>query len=128
MPQTVEAINHARAASVPIVVAITKIDLPGANPDKIKAQLAEAGVVVEQYGGKTVCVEVSSKKGDGIDHLLEMILLQARCWSSRPRRPVREGVIIESNSTPARVVGTVLIQNGIRSAIRSSAGSPREGA
>jgi translation initiation factor IF-2 len=114
MPQTIEAINHARAASVPIVVAITKIDLPGANIDKIKAQLAEAGVLVEQYGGKTVCVEVSSKKGDGIDHLLEMILLQAEILElkAEPDRPGK-GVIIESKLDPGKgVVGTVLIQNG----------------
>jgi translation initiation factor IF-2 len=114
MPQTLEAINHARAASVPIVVAITKIDLPGANPDKIKAQLAEAGVLVEQYGGKTVCVEVSSKKGDGIDQLLEMILLQAEILELKaaPDRP-GQGVIIESKLDPGKgVVGTILIQDG----------------
>jgi translation initiation factor IF-2 len=114
MPQTLEAINHARAASVPIVVAITKIDLPGANSEKIKAQLAEAGVLVEQYGGKTVCVEVSSKKGDGIDQLLEMILLQAEILElkAEPDRPA-QGVIIESKLDPGKgVVGTVLVQNG----------------
>ena len=114
MPQTLEAINHARAASVPIMVAITKIDLPGANPEKIKTQLAEAGVMVEQYGGKTVCVEVSSKKGDGIDHLLEMILLQAEILElkAEPGRP-GQGVIIESKLDPGKgVVGTVLVQDG----------------
>jgi translation initiation factor IF-2 len=114
MPQTLEAINHARAANVPIVVAITKIDLPGANAEKIRSQLAEAGVVVEQYGGKTVCVELSSKSGQGIDGLLEMILLQADLLElkAEPDRP-GSGVIIESKRDPGKgIVGTVLVQNG----------------
>jgi translation initiation factor IF-2 len=114
MPQTIEAINHARAAEVPIVVAITKIDIPGANPERIRADLAEAGVVVEQYGGKTVCVEISSKSGAGIDKLLEMILLEAEMLElkAEPDRPAR-GVIIESRLDPGKgVVGTVLVQNG----------------
>ncbi len=114
MPQTLEAINHARAANVPIVVAITKIDLPAANSEKIRAQLAEAGVVVEQYGGKVVCVEVSSKSGLGIDSLLEMILLQADLLElkAEPDRPAA-GVIIESKRDPGKgIVATVLVQNG----------------
>lgn len=114
MPQTLEAINHARAASVPIVVAITKVDLPGSNPEKIRAQLAEAGVLVEQYGGKVVCVEISSKTGVGIDRLLEMILLETELLDlkAEPDRPAR-GVIIESKLDPGKgVVATVLVQNG----------------
>lgn len=114
MPQTIEAINHARAAEVPIVVAITKIDIDAANPEKIRAQLAEHQVVVEQYGGKTVCVDISSKTGEGIDKLLEMILLQAEILelTAEPERPAR-GVIIESKRDPGKgVVATVLVRNG----------------
>jgi len=114
MPQTHEAINHARAAGVPIIVAVTKIDLPGANPERIKAELAETGVLVEQYGGKTVCVEVSSKSGQGIDHLLEMILLQAEMLElkAEPDRPAK-GAVIESKLDPGKgVLATVLVQNG----------------
>jgi translation initiation factor IF-2 len=77
MPQTVEAINHAKAAGVPIIVAINKMDLPNANPTQIRQQLTERDVVVEDFGGDVVSVEVSAKTGDGIDKLLEMILLQA---------------------------------------------------
>jgi translation initiation factor IF-2 len=114
MPQTLEAINHARAANVPIVVAITKIDLPSANSEKIKAQLAEAGVLIEAYGGKVVCVEISSKSGQGIDQLLEMLLLQADLLElkAEPDRPAA-GVIIESKRDPGKgIVATVLVQNG----------------
>jgi translation initiation factor IF-2 len=114
MPQTLEAINHARAANVPIIVAITKIDLPEANPDRIKAELAEASVIVEQYGGKTVCVEVSSKTGQGIDQLLEMILLQAELLElkAEPDRPAA-GAVIESRLDPGKgIIATVLVQNG----------------
>ncbi len=114
MPQTLEAINHARAANVPIVVAVTKIDLPGANPEKVRAQLAEAGVVVEQYGGKNVCVEVSSKAGTGIDRLLEMILLEAEILDlkAEPDRPA-SGAVIESKRDPGKgIVATILVQNG----------------
>lgn len=114
MPQTIEAINHARAASVPIIAALTKIDLAGANPERIRAELAEAGVIVEQYGGKTVCVEVSSKTGKGIDHLLEMILLQAGLLDlkAEPSRPA-SGAVIESRLDPGKgIIATVLVQNG----------------
>ena len=77
MPQTVEAINHAQAANVPIVIAINKIDKPGANSDKIKQQLADRNILVEDWGGKYQCVEVSAKTGLNVDNLLEVILLEA---------------------------------------------------
>ena len=76
-PQTVESISHAKAAGVPIIVAINKIDKPGANPDKVKQDLADHGVLVEEWGGETIAVPVSAKTGEGIKNLLEMILLQA---------------------------------------------------
>jgi translation initiation factor IF-2 len=114
MPQTIEAINHARAANVPIIAALTKIDLPGANPERIRAELAEAGVIVEQYGGKTVCVELSSKTGQGIDHLLEMIILQADLLDlkAEPSRAAA-GAVIESRLDPGKgIIATVLVRNG----------------
>lgn len=77
MPQTIEAINHAKAANVPIVVAINKIDKPQANPDRVKQQLTEYGLVPEEWGGDTICVPVSATTGAGLDHLLEMVLLVA---------------------------------------------------
>ena len=77
MPQTLEAINHARAAGVPIVVAINKIDKPNANPDMVKQQLADAGLVIEEWGGDTVCVPVSAKEKTGISELLENLLVVA---------------------------------------------------
>ena len=77
MPQTVEAINHAKAAEVPIIVAVNKIDKPTANPDRVKQQLSEHGLVPEEWGGETICVHVSALKGEGLDELLEMILLVA---------------------------------------------------
>ena len=73
-PQTIEAIDHAKAGGVPIVVAINKIDLPGANPDSIRQQLSKYNLMSEEWGGKTIFVEVSAKKGTGIEKLLEMIL------------------------------------------------------
>src|SRR5437660_4990207 len=77
MPQTIEAIDHAKAAAVPIVVAINKMDLPNVDPVRIKTELANHGVVVEEFGGKNVCVEISAKKGTNVEKLLEMILLEA---------------------------------------------------
>ena len=77
MPQTVEAINHAQAANVPMVIAINKIDKPGANPEKIKQQLADRNVLVEEWGGKYQCVEISAKTGKNVDSLLEKLLLEA---------------------------------------------------
>src|SRR5690606_38956795 len=74
MPQTIEALNHAKAADVPIIVAINKMDRPGANPDRVKQQLTEHGLVPDDWGGDTVYVQLSALKGEGIDDLLEMIL------------------------------------------------------
>jgi len=114
MPQTREAIDHAKAAKVPIIIAINKIDKANANPDRVKQQLAEIGVVVEEYGGDVVSVEVSARKGIGIDELLEYILLVAEMQDIRanPNRPAT-GVIIEAklekNTGP---MATVLVQQG----------------
>jgi translation initiation factor IF-2 len=113
-PQTIEAINHAKAAEVPIIVAINKIDVPGANPDNIRKGLSDAGVLVEEWGGQTVCVEISAKHGTNIDKLLEMILLVAELQDlkTEPGRPAR-GVVIESQRDAGKgVVATVLVQNG----------------
>src|SRR5699024_8560127 len=77
MPQTIEAINHAKAANVPLIVAINKIDKPGANPDRVKQELADQGLLVEDWGGDVICVPVSALKREGIDTLLEMVLLVA---------------------------------------------------
>ncbi|HHY39654.1 MAG TPA: translation initiation factor IF-2 [Syntrophaceticus sp.] len=114
MPQTVEAINHAKAANVPIVVAINKIDKPDANPDHVKQQLAEHGLVPEEWGGNTICVPVSAKKGTGIDQLLEMLLLVAEMeeFKANPFCPAR-GTVIEAELDKGRgPVATVLIQKG----------------
>jgi translation initiation factor IF-2 len=114
MPQTREAIDHARAANVPIIIALNKIDKANANPDRVKQQLADIGVVIEEYGGDVVCVPVSARKGTGIDDLLEMILLVAEVQDikANPNRPAT-GVIIEAklekNTGP---MATVLIQQG----------------
>ena len=83
MPQTREAISHAQAAEVPIIVAINKMDRPNANPDRIKQSLAELGLIPEEWGGDTVCVNISALRKEGIDDLLEMILLVANLRSSR---------------------------------------------
>jgi translation initiation factor IF-2 len=114
MPQTVEAITHARAAGVPIVVAINKIDLPNANPDRIKQQLSDLGLVPEQWGGETIFVEVSAKRKQNIDGLLEMLLLQAEILELRAN-PARggQGVVIEAELDKTRgPVATVLVQKG----------------
>jgi len=114
MEQTVEAINHARVAKVPIIVAINKIDKPGADPDKIKHALAEHGLLPEQWGGDTIFCEISAKKRINIEELLEMILLQADVMELKadPDRPGR-GIIIESKLDRGRgPVATVLIQEG----------------
>ena len=114
MPQTVEAINHAKAAGVPIIVAINKIDKPGANPAKVKQELMEYELVPEDYGGDTVMVEVSAKKKIGINELLEMILLVAEVQElkANPNREAR-GVIIEAQLDKGRgPVATVLVQSG----------------
>lgn len=114
MPQTVEAINHARAANVPIVVALNKIDKPNANPDRVKKELADQGLVPEDWGGDTIVVPVSALKKQGIEDLLEMILLVADILElkANPDRPAR-GTIIESRLDKGRgPVATVLVQNG----------------
>lgn len=114
MPQTVEAISHAKAADVPIIVAMNKIDKPDANPDRVKQQLVDRGLVPEEWGGDTVVVPVSALKGDGIDDLLEMILLVAemRELKANPDRRAR-GVVIEAELDRGRgPVATVLVQKG----------------
>ncbi len=114
MPQTVEAINHAKAAGVPIVVAVNKIDKPGANAERVKQQLAEHGIVPEEWGGDNICVPVSAKTGAGIDQLLEMLLLVAEMeeLKANPNCPAR-GTVIEAQLDKGRgPVATVLIQKG----------------
>jgi len=114
MPQTVEAINHAQAAGVSMIVAINKIDKPGANPDKIKQQLADRKILVEDWGGKYQCVELSAKTGKNVDALLEKILLEAEILDlkANPSRAAR-GVIIESELDKGRgITATILVQKG----------------
>lgn len=114
MPQTVEAINHAQAANVPIIVAINKIDKPNSNIERIKQQLAEKNILVEDWGGKYQCVEVSAKLGKNIDLLLEKILLEAELLDlkANPNRKAR-GTIIESQLDKGRgITATVLVQKG----------------
>jgi translation initiation factor IF-2 len=114
MPQTVEAINHARAAGVPIIVAINKTDLPQANPDRVKQQLAELGLTAEDWGGDTVTVPVSARAKQGVAELLEMILLVAELHELKadPSRPAR-GTVIEAQLDRGRgPVATVLVQEG----------------
>lgn len=114
MPQTIEAINHAKAAEVSIIVAINKIDKDGANPDKVKQELMEHGLVPEEWGGDTICVEVSAKKRQNIKELLEMVLLVAEMkeLKANPDRKAK-GTVIESQLDKGRgSVATVLVQNG----------------
>jgi translation initiation factor IF-2 len=114
MPQTVEAINHAKAAKVPIVVAVNKIDKPEANPTKVRNELAERGIISEDWGGQNIFVEVSAKKRIGIERLLEMILLQAEIMElkANPDKHAR-GTIVEAKLDKGRgPVATVLVQSG----------------
>lgn len=114
MPQTKEAIDHARAANVPIVVAINKIDKPNANPEKVKKELADYGLIPESWGGSTLFAEISAKQKVGIKELLELILLQAEMLElkANPNKPAR-GVIIEAKLDKGRgPVATVIIQEG----------------
>jgi translation initiation factor IF-2 len=114
MPQTIEAINHAQAAGVPIVVAINKIDKPGANPERLKQQLADRNILVEEWGGKYQSVEISAKHGTKVDQLLEKILLEAELLDlkANPDRPAR-GVVVESELDRGRgITGTILVQKG----------------
>ena len=114
MPQTIEAINHANAAGVPLIVAINKIDKPGANPDKVKKELADEGLLVEDWGGSVISVEVSAKKNQNIDTLLEMVLLVAEMEELRANPNKRAvGTVIEAQLDKARgPVATVLVQGG----------------
>ncbi|MBQ1821779.1 MAG: translation initiation factor IF-2 [Clostridia bacterium] len=114
MPQTIEAINHAKAAGVPIIVAINKIDRDTADPERVKQQLTEYGLVTEEWGGDTICVPVSAKKQINLDSLLEMVLLQADVLElkANPDR-LAKGTIIEAQLDKSRgPVATVLVQNG----------------
>jgi len=114
MPQTVEAINHAKAADVPIIVAVNKIDKPEANPDRVKQELTEYELVPEEWGGDTIFVPISALKGEGIDDLLEMILLVAEVQElkSNPNKRAR-GTVIEAELDKGRgPVATVLVQHG----------------
>ena len=114
MPQTIESINHANAANIPIIVAINKIDTPGANPEKIKQQLTEHGIVPEEWGGDTITCNISAKTGEGIDQLLEMIILTAEVaeLKANPNRLAR-GTVIEAHLDKGRgPLMTVLVQNG----------------
>jgi translation initiation factor IF-2 len=114
MPQTVEAINHARAANVPIIVAVNKIDKPGADPDRVKRSLVEKGLTPEDWGGETICVHVSAKQNTGIDQLLEMILLQAEVMElkANPNKLAR-GHVVEAKIDSGRgPVATILVSEG----------------
>jgi len=114
MPQTIEAINHAKAAEVPMVVAINKMDLPEADAQKVMQELAEESVLVEPYGGKVQCAQVSAETGDGIDDLIEKVLLEAdlREFQANPNRRA-DGVVIESRLEKGRGnVATILVKNG----------------
>ena len=114
MPQTIEAINHARAAEVSIIVAINKIDKEGANPDRVRQELTEHNLVPEEWGGDTICVEVSAKQGTNIDQLLEMVLLVAEMkeLKANPDRAAK-GTVIEAQLDKGRgPVATVLVQKG----------------
>lgn len=114
MPQTVEAINHSKAAGVPLIVAINKIDKPSANPDKVKQELADQGLLVEDWGGEVIAVPVSAKKKEGIDTLLEMVLLVAEMEELRANPDKRAvGTVIEAELDKGRgPVATVLVQGG----------------
>ena len=129
MPQTVEAINHAKAAGVSIIVAINKMDKPGANPDRVKQQLTEYELVPEEWGGDTICVPVSAHTGQGIDELLETVLLVAdmKELKANPDRAAK-GTVIEARLDKGRgPVATVLVQNGTLHAGRHHRGRHRRG-
>jgi translation initiation factor IF-2 len=115
MPQTVEAIDHARAANVPVVVALNKIDKADANPEKVKKQLSDLGLVIEEWGGDTVCVPISAKKKQGIDELLENLLLVADILELKAEHDCpAEGVVIEARLDKTRgPLATLLVQKGV---------------
>ena len=117
MPQTVEAINHAKAAEVPLIVAINKIDKPEANPDKIKTQLSEIGILIEEWGGTIQSQEISAKKGDGVSELLDKVLIESELLELKanfnPEKHAK-GVVIEAELDKGKgVVASVLVQTGI---------------
>ncbi len=114
MPQTIEAINHSQAAGVPMIFAINKIDKPGANPDRIREQLANMNILVEEWGGKYQCQEISAKQGTNVDKLLEKVLLEADLLDlkANPNKKAK-GTIIESSLDKGRgYLATILVQNG----------------
>jgi len=114
MPQTIEAINHADAAEVPIIVAINKMDLVGANPDRVKNELAKHGIVTEDIGGEVLCAEISALKGEGVEHLLELISLQAEIMelAANPNGEAK-GIVIEAMLDKFRgATATLLVQEG----------------
>ena len=115
MPQTVEAINHAKSADVPVIVAVNKIDKADANPDRVLQQISEQGLVPEKWGGDTICVEISALAGTGIDELLEQVLLVAEVGELTARPSGRaEGTVIEANLEVGRgPVATVMVQQGL---------------
>jgi translation initiation factor IF-2 len=114
MPQTVEAINHAREANCPIIVALNKIDLPHANPAKVLGELQKMGLVPEEWGGKTICVKASAKTGQGLENLLEMLLLEAEILELKADPEcLASGTVVESHlSKGSGPVATVIVQNG----------------
>ena len=114
MPQTIEAINHAQAAGVPMIFAINKIDKPGANPEKIKEQLANMNILVEDWGGKYQCQEISAKQGTGVDELLDKVLLEADLLELKANPNKRAiGTVIESSLDKGRgYLATILVQEG----------------
>ena len=114
MPQTIEAINHAKSAGIPIIVAINKIDLPDANPDKVKQELMNYELVPEEWGGETICVPISAKNNTNIDQLLEMVLLEADVLElkSNPNKQAK-GVVIEARLDKSKgAISTMLVQRG----------------
>jgi translation initiation factor IF-2 len=115
MPQTVEAISHAREAGVPIIVALNKMDLPGINPDRVKQQLSDHGLMPEEWGGKTIYAHISALTGDGVQELLDSILLQAEILELRADYACRaQGSVIEARIDHGRgIVATVLVQKGV---------------
>jgi translation initiation factor IF-2 len=114
MPQTKEAIDHARAAGVPILVAINKCDLPGADPARVKTELQKEDLVAEEWGGSTIMVEVSAATGEGVDDLVEMLMLESEMLELRANPAIRaRGVVIEGKKNPGQgIVVTLLVQNG----------------
>lgn len=114
MPQTIEAIDHARAAEVPIIIALNKMDLETARPDRIKEQLSQRGLLVEDWGGDVIACEVSALTGDGVDHILEMVLLQSEMLDLKANPDRRaQGVVVEAELDRGRgTLATVLIQQG----------------